>query len=199
MDESATSVLDPAALPLSQRRRRTAIVDAAIELLKVRDLDSVQIREVAETAGVALGTVYRYFSSKDHLYAAAMLQWASDYPPWVSKQARGDTDAERLRASFHRAINAFERTPQMFRVLMAIETSADDNARDLYNAFAEQNRGALLSGLLDLDAPVATAVLGTINAVMFAQLRRWAYGRASIRAIHRAVDDSIELIFSPPP
>jgi fatty-acyl-CoA synthase len=33
----------------------------------VRDYEDIQIREVAEAADLALGTVYRYFASKEHL------------------------------------------------------------------------------------------------------------------------------------
>ena len=34
------------------------------------------MKDVAERSGVALGTIYRYFSSKDHVAAAALLEWA---------------------------------------------------------------------------------------------------------------------------
>ncbi|WP_261570163.1 TetR/AcrR family transcriptional regulator [Frankia gtarii] len=34
------------------------------------------MRDVAEEAGVSLGTTYRYFASKDHLLAAAWTDWA---------------------------------------------------------------------------------------------------------------------------
>ena len=65
---------DPATLPTTQRARRERIVAAAVELLDHAEYDDVQMRDVAERAGVALATVYRYFSSKEHLYAAAILR-----------------------------------------------------------------------------------------------------------------------------
>ena len=37
--------------------------------------DAVQMRDVAGRSGVALATVYRYFSSKEHLLAAALEDW----------------------------------------------------------------------------------------------------------------------------
>lgn len=36
------------------------------------------IRDVAAHANVALGSIYRYFVGKDHLLAAALVQWAHD-------------------------------------------------------------------------------------------------------------------------
>src|SRR5919108_352324 len=70
---------DPASLPPSQRARRDRIVVAATELLAEVGYEAVQMRDVAERADVALGTLYRYFSSKEHLYAAALVAWSSDY------------------------------------------------------------------------------------------------------------------------
>ena len=39
--------------------------------------ERISVREVAESAGVALATLYHYFPSKEHLFAEALVQWAS--------------------------------------------------------------------------------------------------------------------------
>jgi len=63
---------DPGSLPRGQQERRDRIVRAAISLLQHGgEYDEIQMRDVALEAGVTLGTVYRYFTSKEHLYAAA--------------------------------------------------------------------------------------------------------------------------------
>ena len=46
------------------------------------------MRDVAQEAGVALATVYRYFTSKEHLYAAALLEWADELPGSRAAEAR---------------------------------------------------------------------------------------------------------------
>ena len=58
--------------PASQLARRERILDAAVELASEGGYDAVQMREVAERADVALGTLYRYFPSKVHLLVSAM-------------------------------------------------------------------------------------------------------------------------------
>ena len=35
----------------------------------------MKVSEVARESGVALGTLYRYFASKDHLFAAVFVEW----------------------------------------------------------------------------------------------------------------------------
>jgi AcrR family transcriptional regulator len=52
--------------------RYAAIVDAARALASESGLGAVQIVPVAERAGIAAGTVYRYFPSKDDLVAAVV-------------------------------------------------------------------------------------------------------------------------------
>ncbi|MFQ6328047.1 TetR/AcrR family transcriptional regulator [Nocardia sp. CWNU-33] len=62
----------PAASPISQRQvaRRERILDAAAELGATAEFDRVQMTDVAKSAGVAIGTLYRYFPAKTHLFAA---------------------------------------------------------------------------------------------------------------------------------
>src|SRR5437588_7948450 len=52
--------------------RRDAILAAASDALAEKGMAAVQIIPVAERAGIAAGTVYRYFPSKADLLAAVM-------------------------------------------------------------------------------------------------------------------------------
>jgi AcrR family transcriptional regulator len=200
---------DPASLPRGQQERRQRIVRAAIALLEQGEYDAIQMRDVAQEAGVALATIYRYFSSKEHLYAAALLEWAADFPaPARAPRAEtatgtrtgahtGDgTDEARLRALMRRAVRAFERYPQMMRAEIVLENSSDPNARELFDQFAALNTGALMDALSSTDPATAAAIVDTANAVMVTRLRSWARGRASIRDVHRAVEQTLDLIFS---
>jgi AcrR family transcriptional regulator len=47
------------------------ILTAALGLIGRRGVRRLGMREIAETAGVSRGTLYRYFPSKDHVVAAA--------------------------------------------------------------------------------------------------------------------------------
>ena len=188
---------DPATLPAHLRDRRDRIVRAALELLEDGEYDTVQIRDVAERADVALGTLYRYFTSKEHLYAAALLEWARGFR--VRSQRDAGTDEARLRALLHRAIRAFERRPQLLRAEMVLQSSNDPNARVLFQQFADRHHAVMVDALPGLSADEAAAVVETTSSVMDARLRSWAIGRCSIRDVLAAVDRSVDLIFSPPP
>ncbi|SEG87437.1 DNA-binding transcriptional regulator, AcrR family [Thermomonospora echinospora] len=55
-----------------QHDRRRRILRAAVRIGSEKALERVQMHEVAKAAGVAIGTLYRYFPSKVHLFAAVM-------------------------------------------------------------------------------------------------------------------------------
>jgi AcrR family transcriptional regulator len=56
------------AKPPDQRRRD--ILDAAVRLFRDRDDETCTVQQIAATAGVATGTVYLHFASKDAILAA---------------------------------------------------------------------------------------------------------------------------------
>ncbi|WP_395307430.1 TetR family transcriptional regulator [Mycobacterium sp. AMU20-3851] len=63
-----------------QLARNAAILRAARRLGQLHGLERVQMSDVAADAGVALGTLYRYYPSKHHLFAAALASSIADLP-----------------------------------------------------------------------------------------------------------------------
>ncbi|MFD7843268.1 TetR family transcriptional regulator [Nocardia sp. NPDC059764] len=55
-----------------QLERQRAILRSAARLGAEHGLERVQMSEVAQSAGVALGTLYRYYPSKHHLFAGVL-------------------------------------------------------------------------------------------------------------------------------
>lgn len=191
---------DPATLPPAQLERRRRILQAAIDLIGRDEYDAIQMRDIAAEAGVALATIYRYFTSKEHLYAAALVEWATDYPLSRRAAARpAESDEARLRTLMRRAVRSFERHPQMMRAVIVLESSNDPNARALFEQFGDANADALRHALASIPPETAAAIVETLNGVMVTRLRAWALGRATIGDVDRAVQGAIDLIFSPPP
>ena len=77
-----------------QQQRRACILFSALELA-ANGYDSVHVRTVAERAGVAASTVYRYFSSKDDLLVACLHDWLIQFEMLSLTEQRQDPDPYR--------------------------------------------------------------------------------------------------------
>ena len=64
-----------------QQSRRAAILTAAIRLGVAKELDRIHAQEIATEAGVALRTLYRYYPSKHHIFAAVLTEQVSLFRP----------------------------------------------------------------------------------------------------------------------
>jgi AcrR family transcriptional regulator len=191
---------DPAELPEHQRRRRQRIIAAALDLLRKADYERVQMRDVADRADVALGTVYRYFSSKEHLYAAALVEWATTSVSTLMGVADREHDAEaRLRRALRRTVRALADWPQIVRTEMQLEVSSDENARELLDVLWALYDAVLRGALWDMPPDTADAVVDTCSSEAYRTMRRWALGKCSLAEVQRHFDRTITLIFSPAP
>ncbi len=186
----------PETLRSDQFARRQRIVRAGLRALASSDYDQVKISEVARDAGVALGTVYRYFASKEHLFAAVFAEWQGAMKKKLEKDPlQGDTDAERLRDVFHRTIRAFQLQPQFFRVVLALGVTTDPYAADLFQDTWPQFRGILQLAFAGTSEEDRAAIIGTVNAVLYESLRLWVMNRATIQDVYANVDSAIRLIY----
>ena len=114
-----------------QLARRAKIIEAVIDLIADVGADAVQMRDVASRSGVALGTVYRYFSSKEHLLAAALEDWQKRLTRRVLA-AGGPADEGPLPGVLdylRRAQRAFHRNPRMTALMLQAMTSTDVEAK----------------------------------------------------------------------
>src|SRR5882757_1670168 len=120
----------PSPLPLTERQeaRRRRILDASMRLACGGGFDAVQMREVAEISGVALGTLYRYFPSKIHLLVATMEdQLTLLHLALRERPPAATAPSERVAETLLRAFRALQREPlladAMFRALIFADRS----------------------------------------------------------------------------
>ncbi len=82
----------------SSAGKRDAILRAAIDVFAERGYFNAQVADVARAAGVAAGTVYLYFRSKDDLLASIFERTMQDaFAEWKTTLAAVNDPAERLR------------------------------------------------------------------------------------------------------
>ncbi|HOT79387.1 MAG TPA: TetR family transcriptional regulator [Microthrixaceae bacterium] len=179
----------------SQAARRQRIVDAALELLQDRPYDQIQMRDVAEGAGVALGTLYRYFPSKEQLFAHVLVEWSRRFEPGRRRGPAPETDADRLVAVLRAAARAFERHPNFFQLIALLEVISDPDVAEPFHEYSGAFSTALSDALHDVD-PSDVVVISTMSSALIGTLlRSWWLGRISMRSVYDQLDRSVALMF----
>lgn len=156
-------------------RNRRRILAAAARLLAERGAAALSMDEVAQAAGVGVGTVYRRFTDRAGLLYALIDQRERDFqaaflhgPPPLGP---GAGPAERLRAFLHALA---ERTDQQADLLLMAEADSPaarfEASYDLYHRHL-----AMLIGRLRPEADaayLADALLAPFAANLFVHQRR---------------------------
>lgn len=174
--------------PDYKRARRAQIVRAALDALKKQEYDQIQMRDVAEAADVALGTLYRYFTSKEHVYAAVLMQWSQ--PVFIAADPESVTVRDKVRG----IIASFERRPAFFKVCLLLQNTTDPNAAQMMADFADVAQRTLAEdfALLGDQESLDTAMMlwGIINTMLSGAIMR-DYPMADV---YRIADAFIDLV-----
>jgi AcrR family transcriptional regulator len=190
----------PETLRRDQADRRKRIVRTALRSLADDEFDRIKISDVARDSGVALGTVYRYFVSKDHLFAAVYAEWQGALKDKMERAApSGSREQDRVKDVMHRVIRAFQQQPQFLTLLMVLRATDDAYAKEILGSLGSLHM-EIVDPLFDR-APQSdrAAIVNTVESVMMNYLQSWVTNRTAIENVYSAVDDAIRLIYDFPP
>lgn len=104
----------------SQIARYRRILRVTRELTMDKGEDAVQMQEVAQTAGVALNTLYRYFPSKSHLYASVLADELEQLRDRMPSRRRGSArdPEDRVLAVIESATEALLSRPRLASAML---------------------------------------------------------------------------------
>lgn len=159
---------------------RQRIHDAALRLFVERGVTETSVRDLAQAAGIAEGTLYRHYKSKDDLVADLFI---SNYTAFARRLAELQAPRAGFRAQLERVVAEIFRfhddTPTLFRFLMLVQHQAlarvpdgEDNPVSVLQAMVEQG---IRAGEVSLpDATLGTAM---ILGLMLQPATAVVYGR----------------------
>jgi TetR/AcrR family transcriptional regulator, cholesterol catabolism regulator len=184
----------------AQRERRDRMLEAAMKLAAEGGYDAVQMREVADGAGVALGTLYRYFPSKVHLLVAAL---ASQFEQAEAITARrtitGDTAHERVMKILGGTTVSLQKQPQlteaMVRAFMFADASVLGEIEQVGERLTRMIARAIAGSPDHGDATEEeAAIIRVIADVWMSALVSWANGRSGAAEVEKSIDVAVRLL-----
>jgi AcrR family transcriptional regulator len=186
----------PVELRGTQFQRRQRIVDAALELLRESNGENIHVRDVADRAGVALGTVYRYMGSKDRLFAEAYQKWAEARFVDLARSAKkGRTNTQRLRRIAFGFLETFATEPHFLNLVrLELAGSTEPAVRSVLDEVAAGFRTLCGDALDGIDRTDVAAIAGIVIAVVFAALDQLTIRGASLDQAKRGVAIAVRTI-----
>lgn len=177
MEAASSEISSRATLTRSQAARRARVIEAAMALATEGGYDAVQMRDVAATAKVALGTIYRYFSSKDHILAETLLEWNRDLQRrLLQRPPRGETSADRVVDVLRRASRSIERNPKLSAALITAVTASDPAIKECQGEISQIMVEILSEAMVEVEPELSVGVCRVLSHVWFSTLIGWVNG-----------------------
>jgi AcrR family transcriptional regulator len=183
-------------LTKSQAARRDRVIRAALDLAADGGYDAVQMRDVATRAEVALGTIYRYFPSKDALLLAVMVQWLGDLEQRVTRHPpAGDTTVERIMDVLTRALRAMDRDPALTAAVIGAMTAGDPASVTAINEVTRAMARILQSAFPDdVDPALEASAAKVLGHVWWSATISWANGMGDVDWVAGELREASELM-----
>ncbi|MFE5395396.1 TetR family transcriptional regulator [Streptomyces sp. NPDC056568] len=180
-----------------QRARRRRILHATARLACRGGFEAVQMREVAESSQVALGTLYRYFPSKVHLLVATMHDQLEQLHGTLRKSPpAGATAADRVAQTLMRAFAALQREPRLAEAMARALTFADRSVSPEVDQVSRQTTAIILDAMGGPEAPTAEqlSAVRVVEHTWHSTLIAWLSGRASLAQVGVDIETVCRLI-----
>lgn len=167
----------PGELTLVDDRTRR-ILDAAVRLAEAGGFSAVRLRDVAQASGVALGTVYKRFRSKEDLLVGVLsLELAALRERFAASPPPGATRLERLTACFAALTDTLCGRPHLGRAVIRSAATGESALAERLHRFHGALTELIVAAMRGRDAepvgPAEIEMLGVLQDVWFSRLVGW--------------------------
>ncbi len=175
------------------------MIDATLRLAASGGFDAVQMRDVAVAADVAVGTVYRYFASKERLLLEAMAEQQADLRDHLDAHPpAGATPSARVIAVLRRSNGSLRRHPDVTAAMVRAFGSAQIENADIVRKVTEIMT-AIITGAIhgrDRHAPTEREVRTAriLMQVWLSSLNGWVCGVDGPERVDEDLAESARLL-----
>jgi AcrR family transcriptional regulator len=181
-----------------QAERRARVVAAAMELADGGGYDAVVMKTVAERAGVALATLYRWFASKDHLLTEVLLAWGAELSDTLlARPPVGGDASSRLSDALRRVMETAASRPRLAEAVVAAVLAVEPAVLD-----AQADFHALVVTWIDIaigedEIADREAVVEVLELVCFAAIIGLVTGSDTARSAGQKLETAARLLLRP--
>ena len=179
--------LDPATMTPRQLERRRRVVGAVHELVEEGRVRDLQVKEIGERAGVSLAAIYRYFSSKEHLLAEALLDWAQRFTVRRRAAVPGPDD---FAATVRRGVEAYRRHPHYAELFLEVAASRDPFAVATFGRMSDGVNTAMLDSV---GGDAAEQIVTIVGNAWLGGLFACVHGRSDFAGLERSLEAACRL------
>jgi AcrR family transcriptional regulator len=144
--------------------------------------DALQMKDLAQRAGVSLATLYRYFPAKDHVLLGILLSRYSLALARITAEVPvGETARERVTSHLLREFRAEQREPRLTAALSRVLRETSRNYSEVIER-VEHLHLQMLEHVAGAGRPVSAEqrqLLPVVQAIFGAATRRWLAGVCS--------------------
>jgi len=183
---------------MEERARR--IVETAVALAEEGGFEAVRLRDVASHAGVALGTLYRRFRSKEDLLVAALdLETQAVARRLEQRPPQGANELERIVAFFRLTTRGLMRRPNLARAMVKAAASGDPELAKQVASFHDRVEKMIVAAMRGPNVRSAAAddaeeiesrLAYHLNMYWFALMVGWSGG---LHTQHEVIDGMKEV------
>jgi len=166
----------------TQVKRREKILAATREIISRGGSDALNMQDVAAKAGVARATLYRYYSSREHLINDMALDWGLSLMERMRKAIpTGNTVGERIIAVFANIFEEARQNPNLISATINVLISPDYSSFESH-VDVEHLLPSLLNMVIDeKEVSDPDFVLGMLSRLTLANLLYLNSGRCDVK------------------
>jgi AcrR family transcriptional regulator len=184
----------------AQQERYDRVVATATEALSAGGADAVQMKELAQRAGVSLATLYRYFPSKEYvLLAVSMARYEAAARKIFAEVPAGNTFRERVTNHLMREFRAMEREQRLGAAVTPVLTGTERS----HSAMIEAVEHLHMQILCHVAAPGGRLtgqqqkLLSVVMDICRGATVRWLAGNYSAAEVRAQIETGCELLELP--
>lgn len=136
-----------------------------LELAAEGGWDALQMREVAARADVAIGTLYRYFPSKENLLVSVMLQQIRVLSEHISQRPpSAEQSSARVEEVLARANKALQAFPELTTAMIKALVSGNTDVAPVVGVVRDEMRALLVTAYMGSDRASEAEASGEVLA-----------------------------------